>query len=341
MLVSIVVYAISFLLTRALSRYRELAADRSGAILIGRPSVLASALVKVTGEMGADPDPGPAPGRAVQRLLLHPGPGPGGQRRAGFSLSALFSTHPTLERRLAQLAELEAQLGQPSELSRRPPAARWASRHAPRPDQAGPGQPRRPVRAAVGGGDPADGGRPGRLGQGRGVLEAPGRPAGGGRARRRSASSSTIPDDAMTTSRPRAGARRSRASGRRRRRSRQAHPGRGLLRLPVAAARRPRHRGPGHAGPPGQLDAHRRRLGTPAPVLGLRLHPRRRRRPRRQGRSSSSTCTSGAPSTPSPPTARSTATPSWSCGCGRSSAADLPFEADLARWFPLWDCPVR
>src|SRR6202050_4486121 len=54
-LVSIVVYFISFLLTMALSRYRELAADRSGAILIGRPSLLASALVKITGEIGRIP----------------------------------------------------------------------------------------------------------------------------------------------------------------------------------------------------------------------------------------------------------------------------------------------
>ena len=93
MLVSIVVYAISFLLTRALSRYRELAADRSGAILIGRPSVLASALVKITGEMCADPDPRPALGRALQRLLLHPGHRPG--TAAGRASRAPFSTHPT------------------------------------------------------------------------------------------------------------------------------------------------------------------------------------------------------------------------------------------------------
>ena len=55
MLVSIVVYFVSFLLTMALSRYRELAADRSGAILIGQPSLLASALIKISGEMGRVP----------------------------------------------------------------------------------------------------------------------------------------------------------------------------------------------------------------------------------------------------------------------------------------------
>ena len=55
LLVSVVVYFVSFLLTMALSRYRELAADRSGALLIGRPSLLASALVKITGEMGRIP----------------------------------------------------------------------------------------------------------------------------------------------------------------------------------------------------------------------------------------------------------------------------------------------
>ena len=55
LLVSVAVYAISFLLTRTLSRYRELSADRSGAILIGRPSLLASALVKISGDIGRIP----------------------------------------------------------------------------------------------------------------------------------------------------------------------------------------------------------------------------------------------------------------------------------------------
>jgi heat shock protein HtpX len=111
MLVSIVVYAISFLLIRALSRYRELLADRSGALLIGRPSVLASALVKVTGEMSRIPTRDLRRAEAFNAFFFTPALTQG---RGGISLSALFSTHPTLERRLAQLSELEAQLGQPS-----------------------------------------------------------------------------------------------------------------------------------------------------------------------------------------------------------------------------------
>jgi len=113
MLVSVAVYAISFMLTRALSRYRELAADRSGAILIGRPSVLASALVKINGEMGRIPTRDLRKAEAFNAFFFTPAiaqhRGPGGQ---AVSLGALFSTHPTLERRLAQLADLEVRLGQ-------------------------------------------------------------------------------------------------------------------------------------------------------------------------------------------------------------------------------------
>jgi heat shock protein HtpX len=114
MLVSVVVYAISFLLTRALSRYRELAADRSGAILIGRPSLLASALVKITGDIGRIPTRDLRRAEPFNAFFFTPAAtqqrNPNG---GGFTLSALFSTHPTLERRLAQLSQLEAQLNQP------------------------------------------------------------------------------------------------------------------------------------------------------------------------------------------------------------------------------------
>ncbi|HEY5245248.1 MAG TPA: zinc metalloprotease HtpX [Acidimicrobiales bacterium] len=112
MLVSIAVYAISFLLTRALSRYRELAADRSGAILIGRPSLLASALVKITGEMGRIPTRDLRQAEPFNAFFFTPAISQQTNQQ-GFSIGNLFSTHPTLERRLAQLAELEAQLNQP------------------------------------------------------------------------------------------------------------------------------------------------------------------------------------------------------------------------------------
>jgi len=116
LLVSVVVYAISFLLTRALSRYRELSADRSGAILIGRPSVLAAALVKVTGEIGRIPTRDLRKAEPFNAFFFTPAlsqaPGPDG--RKAFSIGQLFSTHPTLERRLAQLSELEVELGRPT-----------------------------------------------------------------------------------------------------------------------------------------------------------------------------------------------------------------------------------
>ncbi len=106
MLVSALVYAISFLLIRALSRYRELSADRSGALLTGRPSALASALQKVTGVMGQIPTRDLRSAEAFNAFFFAPALAP------GFSLSSLFSTHPPLEKRLAQLAEISRELGQ-------------------------------------------------------------------------------------------------------------------------------------------------------------------------------------------------------------------------------------
>jgi heat shock protein HtpX len=116
LLVSVVVYFVSFLLTMALSRYRELAADRSGALLIGRPSLLASALVKITGEMGRIPTKDLRAAEPFNAFFFTPAVANGeaqGQG-GGFSFGNLFRTHPTLERRLAQLDSLERQLGQAS-----------------------------------------------------------------------------------------------------------------------------------------------------------------------------------------------------------------------------------
>ena len=101
-----VVYFISFLLTQALSRYRELAADRSGALLIGKPTLLASALVKITGAMGQIPTKDLRSSQAFNAFFFTPAI----NGREGVSLANLFSTHPTLERRLAQLDDLERQL---------------------------------------------------------------------------------------------------------------------------------------------------------------------------------------------------------------------------------------
>jgi heat shock protein HtpX len=111
LVVSVVVYAISFLLTRALSRYRELAADRSGALLTGQPSALASALVKVTGEMSRIPTRDLRSAEAFNAFYFTPAIASKG---SGVSLSTLFSTHPSLDKRLAQLASIEAELGRPS-----------------------------------------------------------------------------------------------------------------------------------------------------------------------------------------------------------------------------------
>jgi heat shock protein HtpX len=90
MLVSIVVYAISFLLTRALSRYRELAADRSGAILTGRPSALASALQKVTGDMARIPTNDLRRAEPFNAFFFTPA------LANGFRITSLFSPPPWL-----------------------------------------------------------------------------------------------------------------------------------------------------------------------------------------------------------------------------------------------------
>jgi heat shock protein HtpX len=106
MIISAIVYTVSFLLIRALSRYRELSADRAGALLTGRPSALASALQKVTGAMGRIPTRDLRSAEAFNAFFFTPA------LANGFSLSSLFSTHPSLERRLQQLAEISRELGE-------------------------------------------------------------------------------------------------------------------------------------------------------------------------------------------------------------------------------------
>jgi heat shock protein HtpX len=106
MLVSIVVYVVSFLLTRALSRYRELSADRTGALLTGKPRALASALQKISGDIAGIPDRDLRSMETVSAFAFAPA------LTSTTSLSTLFMTHPPLEKRLEELAKVAAQLGQ-------------------------------------------------------------------------------------------------------------------------------------------------------------------------------------------------------------------------------------
>ena len=92
-----------FQLIRTLSRYREYAADRGSAIITQQPSNLASALIKISGTIQRIPDRDLRQVEAANSLMLasvaHEG-----------SISEIFSTHPSLEHRLARLKEMEAEL---------------------------------------------------------------------------------------------------------------------------------------------------------------------------------------------------------------------------------------
>ncbi|WP_169944607.1 zinc metalloprotease HtpX [Microbispora sp. H11081] len=102
--VSGLVYGVSFLLTRALSRYRELAADRAGALLTQQPSALASALVKISGDIGRIPTRDLREAQPFNAFFFAPAV-------SGQSIASLLSTHPPLERRLEELSRISAELG--------------------------------------------------------------------------------------------------------------------------------------------------------------------------------------------------------------------------------------
>src|SRR3954452_3583318 len=106
LLVSAVVYAVSFVLMLALSRYRELVADRGAAMVTGRPSALASALVKLSEGMDRVPQHDLRAAGELDAFFMVPA-------RAQGALRTLCSTHPPVERRLPALARLEADLQRP------------------------------------------------------------------------------------------------------------------------------------------------------------------------------------------------------------------------------------
>jgi heat shock protein HtpX len=99
----VVVYIVSFVLMQALSRYREFAADRGAALITGRPSALASALVKISSGMARIPQRDLRASQELNAFFIFPA-------GVGKGIGALFATHPPMEKRIAALARLEAQL---------------------------------------------------------------------------------------------------------------------------------------------------------------------------------------------------------------------------------------
>jgi heat shock protein HtpX len=106
LVISLVVYAVSFFLTRLLSRYRELCADRSGAYLTQKPSALASALTKISGEVAAIPSKDLREVQSMNAFFITPA-------ISGQTFRTITSTHPSLEQRVEQLAKIAAELGKP------------------------------------------------------------------------------------------------------------------------------------------------------------------------------------------------------------------------------------
>jgi heat shock protein HtpX len=102
-LISLLVYVVSFFLMQALSRYREFAADRGSALITGRPSALSSALLKISGTMERIPQQDLRAHAELNAFYIFPA----GAKRSLFNL---FATHPPVEKRIAALSRLEAQL---------------------------------------------------------------------------------------------------------------------------------------------------------------------------------------------------------------------------------------
>ncbi len=107
LVVSAIVYVLSYILTAALSRYRELGADRGGALLTGNPTALARALQKVSGDMAQIPSTDLRSMEPVSAFAFAPALSGG----SSVSLSRIFSSHPSLEKRLENLARVSAELG--------------------------------------------------------------------------------------------------------------------------------------------------------------------------------------------------------------------------------------
>ena len=313
-----VVYAISFVLIRTLSRYRELAADRSGAILIGQPALLASALVKVSGEMSRIP---------TRDLRARPS--------TSTPSSSPRRSRPGVEP-LVPLrdAPAAAEAPRPARQARRRDAPRRRltldTRHVGFLDallgRTKPAQPNLDKLFGLPGAritlEAVRGARPDR--QGRGLLQAGGRPGvRRGRAgdHRRCSNARTTTPDAQDA------AEQSDEFG---------------YRWIVARRRRLRHaRHPG-----ARRRTRRSRTTATARSCSARCSASRRRPPTDgaatdRRRSTSSTSTSAAPSTRSSRLAREHRDNEAELRLKNELGEDLAIEPDLDRWFPLWGLPVH
>ncbi len=101
LLIAIVTWVVSFLIIRAISRYREYVADRDGALITGKPSKLASALLKISGTMKRVPTRDLREVEGMNAFFIIPA-------ISGDALTSLFSTHPPVAHRVKKLMEMEA-----------------------------------------------------------------------------------------------------------------------------------------------------------------------------------------------------------------------------------------
>jgi heat shock protein HtpX len=100
-IVAMITWFLSFLLIRAISRYREFAADRGAGQMTGKPMKLANALMKINGQMQRIPSRDLREVEGMNAFFIIPA-------ISGESIFRLFSTHPPVEARIKKLMEMEA-----------------------------------------------------------------------------------------------------------------------------------------------------------------------------------------------------------------------------------------
>jgi heat shock protein HtpX len=105
-LVSVIVYAISFILIRTISRYREYAADRGSAIITGAPENLMSALQKISSNITQIPQRDLREVQGMNAFFIIP-------TNWKTNMSEWMMDHPPLEKRLAALSEIAREMGKP------------------------------------------------------------------------------------------------------------------------------------------------------------------------------------------------------------------------------------